>query len=155
VIDYSEIAPGLYQGSKPPEGGELAAAAAGFRTLVLCAREYQGGRYPGVAVLRCPLRDEVQNVVPGHVGLTTEEWRRAQTTANLVALRLADGPALVTCAAGLNRSGLVSALVLHLLTGTSGEACVRQVRLRRPGALTNAYFVAALESLTPIGSRVR
>jgi protein-tyrosine phosphatase len=38
---------------------------------------------------------------------------------------------LVTCRAGMNRSGLVTALALHFLYGWDGDTCIRRVRLKR------------------------
>lgn len=140
MIEASRIAPSIYQGSRPPEGSAL--RRAGVRTLVLCAEEIQGGVYPGVHVVRCPLDD---------AELTTDEWRRAWRAAGEVFSRLPHGPLLVTCAAGRNRSGLVTAIVLHLLYGVPGDECVALIRERRRSpwgdALTNESFVRAIRTL--------
>ena len=56
---------------------------------------------------------------------------------------------LVTCYLGKNRSGLVSALALHLLTGCGGDEAVRTVKKGRPGALENPQFTAYLMALEP------
>jgi hypothetical protein len=52
-----DVAPLLWHGSLPPLGREL--HDSGFELLVLCNREpYLAPRlFPGVEVLRCPLRD--------------------------------------------------------------------------------------------------
>ena len=145
MIDASEIAPGLYQGSRPPEGDAL--RRAGFRTLALCAREIQGGHYPGVRVVRCPLDD---------AELSGPEWSAAWRAAREVAAALPHGSVLVTCVQGRNRSGLVSALVLYLVFGVSSDTCVDLVRagrdgdlarLGRGGALTNPSFARAIRAL--------
>lgn len=59
-----------------------------------------------------------------------------------VVFRGAEGPdrVYVLCQQGMNRSGLVAALVLRALGATSDEA-VAVVRNARPGALNNATFV--------------
>ncbi len=140
MIEASQIAPGIYQGSRPPEGGAL--RRAGVRTLVLCAREIQDGEYPGVHVVHCPLDD---------AELTSDEWRRAWRAAGEALARLPHGPLLVTCAHGRNRSGLVTAIVLRLLYGVPGDECVAVIRERRwspwGGALTNESFVRAIRTL--------
>lgn len=57
------------------------------------------------------------------------------------------GSVLVHCDAGVNRSGLVCALVASRVLGTSGAEAVALVRQKRPGSLTNPAFVAFLEGL--------
>lgn len=54
---------------------------------------------------------------------------------------------LVHCYAGLNRSGLVNALVVRRLKGVSGAELVAYIRRRRPGALSNRRFVQHILSL--------
>lgn len=54
---------------------------------------------------------------------------------------------LIHCAAGLNRSGLLSALTVRLLTGESGRVCVEHVRQRKPGSLINGTFNRYLNEL--------
>ncbi len=54
---------------------------------------------------------------------------------------------MVTCMAGINRSGLVSAVTLHMMTGRSGKDCVRHIQQCRPGALRNPRFVEWLSTL--------
>ena len=75
--------------------------------------------------------------------------------AEIVARRVRSGErVLVTCAMGRNRSGLVSALALHFLTGISGAEAARLVKARRHNALTNRYFMAALFKV-PAARRMR
>jgi protein-tyrosine phosphatase len=47
---------------------------------------------------------------------------------------------LVTCMAGQNRSGIVTAMALCKLTGASGQECVDHVSRTRPFALNNRTF---------------
>lgn len=152
IIDADEIVPGLWQGSLPPPGGSI--RAAGFQMLVLCAREYQlpAEDYPGVQVVHAPNDDH------DHHPLDREKLQVALGAAHEVAQAVRGGQVtLVTCAAGLNRSGLVSALSLHLLFGWAGPKCIQQVQQRRTrsavhpgrGSLRNDDFVRALLKLGP------
>ena len=61
--------------------------------------------------------------------------------------RALGGAVLVYCNAGRNRSSLVSALMLRLITGCSGAEAVVKLRAARPNALANPAFVAFLETL--------
>jgi len=54
---------------------------------------------------------------------------------------------LVTCWQGRNRSALVAALALYLLSGADGGGILRHIQGRRPGALTNPVFAHAVRSL--------
>jgi len=146
VLDANEIASGLWQGSVPPQGGVL--NLLGYHALVLAAEEFQfdAGFYPGVAVIYAPNDD---NGKP----LSREQLTIAVKAARDVAARIRSGQkVLVTCAAGVNRSGLVSALTLHFLYGWSGDRCIRRIRERRTHpnfgkALSNPFFTHALRKL--------
>jgi hypothetical protein len=136
-IDANEIIPGLYQGSIPPEGPLLRSAGVGM--LVLAAIEHQPSarRFPGVAVLHAPLDDHLDP-------MTLEEVLLIRVMGQLVAEHVAGGGAvLVTCQAGLNRSGIITAAALCQL-GLSPRQAVRQIRRQRPGALRNHSFVQHL-----------
>lgn len=54
---------------------------------------------------------------------------------------------LVHCQAGLNRSGLVTAMAVHRLTGRGGPALVGFIRRKRPGSLSNRRFAKFVEGL--------
>jgi len=140
-LDVNEIHPGLWQGSKPPEGSYL--ASVGFKVLVLCAKENQPPekRFPGLEVIYAPNEDQERPI-------TERELHIAVKGARGVTLALqAKRPVLVTCQMGWNRSGLVSALALHMLTGMTGEECIRVVQERRPNALYNVGFLDVLSKL--------
>jgi protein-tyrosine phosphatase len=148
-IDASEIAPGLWQGSIPPRGKKL--SRLGFDQLVLSAREWQfkPEQFPGVDVVNAP-NDDHAELYP----LTRDKLRTAVQAARGVVEALARGQkVLVTCAGGMNRSGLVSALSLHLLYGWAGIRCIQEVRAKRgPGKdgytpLSNDEFVDVLSRL--------
>jgi hypothetical protein len=145
MIEATRIAPGLYQGSQPPPGDHV--RMAGFSILVLCAGEYQppAACYPGVTVLHCPLIDNGGRHRP-----TEDELRLAYRTGHDVAQALSRGRrVLVTCQAGLNRSGMVTAIALHALHGNDGASAVKHVQITRPGALFNGHFARAIEALPP------
>jgi len=137
----SEILPRLYQGSFPPPGSYL--SKKGIRVLALCAIELQppATNFTGVQVLRCPLHDTYDP-------LTADERVMLQRIATHLAAAVRGGKkVLVSCAQGINRSGLLTALTLRELTGMSGLDAVRLIRRKRPGALSNESFVALLEAL--------
>jgi protein-tyrosine phosphatase len=137
----SEILPRLYQGGFPPSGDYL--SKQGIRVLALCARELQppDTDYPGVQVLRCPLNDQYEPLTP-------DERVMAQRIALKLAHAVRGGrKVLITCAMGINRSGLIMALTIRELTGMAGIDAVRLIRRKRSGALTNESFVRALEAL--------
>lgn len=142
-VDASHVWGPLWQGSWPGEGD--AVASAGFDGLVLCAFERQPphGSFPGVKVtLRVPLDD---------TEIDARSWRRAVDAARALVKhhdRLDARRFLVTCNMGWNRSGLVNAIAIHLMSGKPGKECVRLVQTGRGlGALSNDSFVRALERL--------
>lgn len=141
-LDAVEIAPFLYQGSAPARGTHL--SECGFHTVVLCASEFQpaASTFHGVDVIHAP-NDDNSSRTP-----TREELQIAIRAARQVTQRVRDGKhVLVTCMAGLNRSGLVSAITLHGLFGWNGEMCVKHVQSKRDYALCNHQFVKVLSTL--------
>ncbi len=141
-------------------GGVL--ASKGFTMLLLCAEEFQPPytvpdymeammRYyhgdvpfPRVKVIYAPNADDFHNPPP-----------RARLEIALRAARQAadeirqGGTVLSTCWKGVNRSGLVSCLTLHLLTQMGGFQAIQTVKRGRPWALTNPQFVEALTRIRP------
>lgn len=141
-LDANEVHPGIWQGSVPPEGELL--ADLGFGGLVLCAMEHQpeAARFPGLQVVHAPNDDNFSRLP------TREELKLAFQAAREVARLVSEGsPVLVTCQMGRNRSGLVSALSIHLLTGLGGTECLLQVCSHRKGALGNPGFQETLGRL--------
>lgn len=136
-MDANRIARRLWQGSHPPYGPTL--RQNGVDTLVLCAIEHQDSpeRYPGVKVIHAPMDDGA--VVPITLAMRTAERVARELRANR--------RVMIACHAGLNRSGLVSALTLWLVTGASGAACVNRVQAARPEALCNPAFERFLRGL--------
>lgn len=148
TLDAHEIAHDLWQGGKPPYGTSV--AESGFRILVLTAREFQPESvyFPDIKVIHAPNDDH-----PKFGSLTKEKLRGAVGAARQVTDAIKNGQkVLVTCAAGLNRSGLVSGIVLHMLYGWPGEKCVQVVREKRGPVgdmlpLCNEEFVQVLKNL--------
>ncbi len=138
-LDADRIAPRLWQGADPPQGPWL--HELGVNVLVLCAAESQPSahRFPGIKVIYAPMHDSAH--VPADV---------AGPAAERVARYVRRGKrVLVCCAMGWNRSGLVTALALWILTGVSGAECVKQVQSRRENALGNEQFRQYVEALPP------
>lgn len=117
-----------------------------FQLLVLCAEEFQPSRHhfsPTTAIAYAPNDDSE---------LTRAQFKIARQAAHEVARRVRLGhDALVTCIAGRNRSGLVTAMAIHILSGCGGREAARIVRTRRTTvdvpALTNENFVRTLERI--------
>jgi protein-tyrosine phosphatase len=139
TFDAHPIYPGLWQGSAPKPKDEL--HKLGYQLLVLCAAEYQppATLFPGLEVVHAPNDDDP------HRAPTRDELRIAMNAAQQVVQALQEEKkVLVTCWAGRNRSGLVSAIALHKLLGISGNRATTIVQMCRPKALTNPQFQACL-----------
>ncbi len=148
ILDMNKISENLFQGAFPPKGDLL--AKKGFEILVLCAEENQDTEsYPGLQIICSPGDD------------TNDEDRFARDLVHwkISAARVANAvrkgkKVLVTCMAGLNRSGMVTALALHELTGWSGEQIVKHIKSRRSYALCNDLFADYLkENLKPVDKK--
>ena len=155
-LDANQIHKGLWQGGRPPYGTAL--SEAGFDLLVLCAFEFQppqasiaglpipvslrGDPFPGVSLIHAPNDDDYFSPP------TRDTLRVAVDAADKVTKHIQQGGnALVTCWQGWNRSGLVSALVLHKLLGWGGSKCAQHVAFKRKNALSNPQFTAVLSKI--------
>lgn len=128
----------IFQGGVPPQGSIL--EKNGVSLLVLAAEEFQdASRYPGVEVV-CASSDDRSDIPikPEWV----KRWRKAADIAAQYAMD--NKKVLITCAAGLNRSGMVTAFTLHRITGWSGAKIVKHIQECRQGALCNRRFVKYL-----------
>lgn len=54
---------------------------------------------------------------------------------------------LTHCHAGVNRSGLLNAIIVMMLTGVDGTAAMKLIKEKRPGALNNEHFCMLLDDL--------
>ena len=137
----------LYQG-----GASVLYDAAWFRDhpvslLVLAAEEVQPPKTTmaglvGMTIWRLKLDDVLNPLSP-------QAAKQVLLTAAVVADSLDKGHnVLVTCAMGLNRSGLINAVAIRMLTGAPAGAVIRAIRRRRGGALTNATFNAFISGLS-------
>lgn len=130
VNDYTKITDGLYIGSAPAPG------PLSFDVLALCAEEYQprSEEFPRVKVLHVPMLDEE----PARF----TDLKAAYLAARELVKYWRDGSrVLVTCMAGLNRSGLVVCLMLMLRYKLSTDSAVRILRAKRGAyALGNLDF---------------
>ncbi|MBT8453022.1 MAG: dual specificity protein phosphatase family protein [Deltaproteobacteria bacterium] len=106
-----------------------------FSMIVLCSKEHQPrmARYRGRIV-----RPAFEDTLYPH----DKEHQAALVAAKKVANELYNGGrVLVTCTAGLNRSGLVTGLALCMGTTLHGENIVRLIRRARgEDALSNRTF---------------
>ena len=141
TLTPSKVIPGLYQGDR---SDALAALMGLVRAdlLVLAAAEVQPPKdapCPRPPTLSVLLRDD------------EEPQERALAEAKHVAMAVADAVrdgkvCVVTCAMGLNRSGLVTALALVELGRTAEQAVELIRRARGPLALCNEAFLRHLQS---------
>lgn len=129
--DASEVAPGIYVGGCPDIGCRV------YDVIVLAAKEYQPASesFPGVKVIHVPMDDTDP--------MSNEAARTAIRTAMAVAtLRRKGNKILVSCWAGLNRSGLIAALAIKLLYKVNTTQAISVIRNARGSfALNNPAFV--------------
>jgi protein-tyrosine phosphatase len=123
-----EVIPGLWQGSAPND----ADVRGRFAMVVLAAHEWQPTLHVSM-VLRVPFEDGL---------LSKRETQMVTKASELVVEALKRGdPVLVTCFAGLNRSGLITALALRRLGYSPSDAIDLVRRARGEYALSNPSFV--------------
>lgn len=139
-LEADEIIPNLWQGSFPRL---LSASEVGFQVVVLCAseklgyddkkKEYQAY---GMHIVEAPFDD---TVYPSSEELTTAHWASVK-----VVNAVKEGKkVLVTCMAGLNRSGLVTAISVRALCSLKGHEAVELVKKARgDDALCNRVFAS-------------
>ena len=137
LIDAQRIAPKLWMGSRPSP-----AACKVFDAIVLAAQEYQ----PELAceTVHAPLDDAKPTRAEIHVAL--------QAAQQVNALRSRGKRVLVTCAMGVNRSGLIVALAMMLNGSSPGNAIGRIRVARKPPSgmipLSNRHFVEFLQKVS-------
>lgn len=118
----NRLAQGAFPGTNP-------ALFQAFDVVVYTAEEMQpkGMKVPaGKFVYKLRLDDDIYRPIPPEVQLAVH--RMGQSLAGHLR---AGHRVLVTCAMGMNRSGIVTATTLMHLTGCSGSQAVDQVKARR------------------------
>lgn len=143
-LEADEILPNLWQGSFP---NLLSASEAGFEVVVLCAREMLGGheerneyKMHGMTVVEAPFDDTKW---PTPEELSTARWAASKVTSAV----LEGKKVLVTCQAGLNRSGLVNGIALRDIKKITGIESVMIIKGRRENALFNNTFAQHIYNL--------
>lgn len=136
-LEFANVIGNLYQGAAPPPRG----LENMFDAVVLMASEYQPNekQFEGIEVLHAPIRDTKP---------APDEIQRAYAAAKWVSKRLKSGKkVLVSCMAGLNRSGFVSAMAL-VMDGYNPKSAIHLVKnARGPKALSNTYFVNIIKGM--------
>lgn len=123
--DFDIIAPRLAQGSYPEYP---ATAFEEFDVVVFCAKELQPRNVkhrPNQIAIFVPMDDDPYRPIDTKSGQTLHAIARKLSTYVQTGKNV-----LVTCAAGMNRSGLVTGLTLIYL-GWSGGDAVKTIRSRR------------------------
>jgi len=135
---FSLVINNLWMGGAPPPQANVGGY---FDCLVFCAREYQIPEcFPDVQVAQARLNDDGSR-------FKKQEAEEAVIAASKVIKWLEKGlKVLVTCFAGRNRSGLVTAIALCKGPSQMGlDDAVRLIRnARGPNALSNPDFMAFL-----------
>lgn len=129
------------------QGNAASACEAGqrFDVIVLSADEFQPHKSLICALAAAP---QIIYAPLDDAQLTESEIRIATAAAENVANAYAEGKKiLVTCFQGRNRSGLITALAMHLYYGMSGQEAVSIVKKQRKDVLTNPSFVDFLSTL--------
>jgi protein-tyrosine phosphatase len=152
--DYDQIHTNLYQGSYPKPHKDLADH---FDVIVYTAMEKQPTPVAlkslpkNVLVRKFPLDDDPYQPV------TREQTAALVRAAKELAGLLRSGKrVLITCAMGMNRSGILTALTLMAATGCSGRTALHTVQSKRRAmedgtrALFNPIFSRFVQTLPPI-----
>lgn len=152
-ISQSKGGPGsLWQG----DASEATERALRYDVIVFCAEEFQP---PSTLFLRPEDADKVTFLYApnddSEKPLTRAQLNIATAAARQVARAYREGKrVLVSCMQGRNRSGLVSALSLHLLYGVSGNRAKSIIRALVPHALSNPSFERFLGKIPAKGTTV-
>lgn len=134
----SEVIQRLYQGGKPKPGHY------DLDLIVLSDMEYQpaASSFPGIEIVRVMLND--------YRPATPEEYAAAVKASEVTADWYRAGKRiLITCGAGLNRSGLITGLTLRRLGYSTDEAIALIQRARGPNAIKNSNFQRFIRQFVP------
>lgn len=133
-LDFNWIVTNLAQGSYPKP---LALGFAQFNVIAFCAEELQPRQAApkGKLMFKIPLDDDIYRPVPPEVGAILHSAAKS-----IASYHLAGNPTLVTCAQGLNRSGIMNGLILMYAYRMPGREAVKLIQSRRRDALCNPMF---------------
>jgi hypothetical protein len=140
-----ELAAALWMGGSSSAIGSVIGPAELSRAVVVdCAGELsEAYRSRAALYLPCVFTD---------LETRPARWERIVTLVGEIAERVRSAEqaaeierVIVVCQQGMNRSGLVTALLLRAL-GEDAESAIARVRLARPGALSNQTFVALIHA---------
>lgn len=141
----NQILPGLYQCG----AYELSEVIDEVKPdLIVCA-SYLTNLYADEADIVKSMRSSERYIRYGFDdGQELPDMSRIEAIVSEVAYSVASGErVIVHCNAGLNRSGLIVALVIMRLTGKTGKQALEHLRICRPMALTNYTFANYVKEL--------
>jgi protein-tyrosine phosphatase len=142
VKPFNFIVPNIAQGSYPGLKGKAFDHA---DILVLCAEEFQAKNLKapaGKAIVRLGFDDDIYRPIPPEAGKIFHEHAKHLGAAALAGRRI-----MITCAMGLNRSGLMTALTLMHGYRMSANDAINLIRARRDKeCLCNPMFEQWLRS---------
>lgn len=153
--DYDQIHTNLFQGSYPKPHRDL---ANNFDVIVYTAIEKQPtasalkAMPKNVIVKRFPLDDDPYQPI-----MRDQAAAMVRAAKELASLLRSGKRVLITCAMGMNRSGLLTALTLMAATGCSGRTAFTTIQSRRRAmddgtrALFNPIFSRFVQTMPPIG----
>jgi len=149
--DYHWIVPGIAQGSYPDPPQE---AFRVFDVLVFCAEELQPRLQPpaGKLVFKLPLDDDIYRPIPPEVGQLLH-----QAAQSLASYHISGKKLLITCAQGVNRSGLMTGLTMMYSLRMPARDTIQLIRAKRTVqdsdlyALCNPMFEQYLYATSPVG----
>lgn len=133
----------LWQGGRPKAGKY------DFDLIVLSDDQYQpaDSAFPGAKVYRVPLPDDWRTFTP--VEREAAYARAAKAGETAAAWHRRGKRVLITCGAGLNRSGLITGIALRNLGYTATDAVVLIRKARGVRALGGKAFVTFITEYTP------
>jgi protein-tyrosine phosphatase len=136
ALDFHWIVPGIAQGSFPQP---LSEAFKHADTIVFCAMEKQpkSAKAPaGKRIIRFGFDDDIYRPIPPEVGDLFHQMARRLAGEVTAGRKL-----LITCAMGLNRSGIITGLTMMYALRMAPHDVIKLIRARRSkDALMNPIF---------------